>query len=149
MTKDVYDVIIKKMKDLEGNLVFLKKASFDISKDNIKKDMIRYWGIERGIQICIECVIDIANIIISTTENVKPNTYKETIVSMAEIGVIPKSFSDKLTKMIGFRNILVHDYVKVDENMILRILKYELDDFIDYMNYVRKWIEENYHYKDE
>lgn len=144
MTKDVHDVISRKLKELENNLIFLKQASFDVKKDNLKKDMIRYWGMERGIQICIECVIDIGNILISVTDNDKPSTYKETMIILSQIDIIPEKFSKKLSKMVGFRNILVHDYAKIDEDMILYILKNELDDFIKYMNYVNKWLKENY-----
>ena len=144
MTKDVYDVIRRKLKELESNLIFLKQVSFDMNKDNLKEDMIRYWGIERGIQICIECVIDIGNILISVTDNDKPSTYRETMIALSQIGVIPEKFSRKLSKMVGFRNILVHDYTKIDEDMIIYILKNELDDFIKYMDYVDKWLKENY-----
>lgn len=144
MTKDVYDVISRKLKELENNLIFLKQASFDVNKDSLKEDMIRYWGIERGIQICIECVIDIGNIIISVTDNDKPSTYKETMITLSQMEVIPEKFSKKLSKMVGFRNILVHDYAKIDEDMIIHILKDELNDFIDYMNYINIWLKENY-----
>lgn len=144
MTKDVCDVIRKKLKELEDNLIFLKQASLYMNKDNLKQDMIKYWGIERGIQICIECVIDIGNILISATDNDKPSTYRETMLILSQIGVIPKKFSKKLSKMVGFRNILVHDYTKIDEEIILYILKNELDDFVDYMNYINRWLNENY-----
>ena len=110
----------------------------------VKEDMIKYWGIERGIQICIECVIDIGNILISVTDNDKPSTYRETMITLSHIDVIPKKFSEKLSKMVGFRNILVHDYTKIDEDMIIYILKNELDDFVKYMDYVDKWLKENY-----
>lgn len=144
MTRDVYDVIIRKLKELENNLIFLKQASFDINKNNLKKDMIRYWGIERGIQICIECVIDIGNILVSVSDNDKPSTYRETMIALTQIDVIPEKFSKKLSKMVGFRNILVHDYTKIDEDIIIYILKNELDDFIKYMDYVNKWLNKNY-----
>ncbi len=144
MTKDVYDVIIKKLKELENNLIFLKQASSAINNDNLKKDMIKYWGIERGIQICIECVIDIGNILISVSDNDKPSTYRETMIALTQIDVIPENFSKKLSKMVGFRNILVHDYTKIDEDIIIHILKNELDDFIKYIEYVNKWLKDNY-----
>ena len=46
--------------------------------------------------------------------------------------------------MVGFRNILVHDYVKEDEDIIVDILSNRLEDFIKYMNYINNWIKENY-----
>lgn len=144
MTTDVIDLINRKIKELEQNLIFLKQASFEINKQNLKKDIVKYWGIERGIQICIEIVIDISNIIISASDNERPSTYKETILSLSKLDIIPNNFSKELSKMVGFRNILVHDYTKIDEDIILNILSNRLDDFIKYMNYINKWIKENY-----
>lgn len=46
--------------------------------------------------------------------------------------------------MVGYRNILVHDYVKIDEEIILDILSYKLDDFVNYIDYVKSWLRENY-----
>lgn len=45
--------------------------------------------------------------------------------------------------MVGFRNILVHDYAKVDEEIIIEVLNEKLDDFIEYVNYINKWLKEN------
>ncbi|MGB9680332.1 MAG: HepT-like ribonuclease domain-containing protein [Thermoanaerobacteraceae bacterium] len=71
MTKSILEIINNKIKELQKNLILLKSVAQDVNEENIKADMIKYWGIERGIQISIECVIDIANIIISAlgTEN--------------------------------------------------------------------------------
>ncbi|SHD76677.1 type VII toxin-antitoxin system HepT family RNase toxin [Schnuerera ultunensis] len=144
MTKDIISLINEKLREMEKNLIFLKQVSQEISKDNIKDDIIRYWGIERGLQILIELVIDSANIIISSTDIEKPPTYRKTILKLSKIDVIPKKFAEELSKMAGFRNILVHDYAEVDEDIILEILENKLDDFLKYINYINKWLKENY-----
>lgn len=72
MTEDLVGLIKGKLIDMEGNLIFLKQVSNDITEDNLKEDMIRYWGIERGIQILIESIIDISNILISANNIEKP-----------------------------------------------------------------------------
>lgn len=144
MTKDIINLINEKLREMEQNLIFLKQASYEITKDNLKDDIIRYWGIERGLQILIETVIDIANIIISISNVEKPLTYRDSILELSKIGVIPKTFSEELSKMAGFRNILVHDYAKVNEKIILEVLDKKLDDFIEYINYINKWLNENY-----
>lgn len=144
MTKDIVELILRKLKELEQTLLFLRKESVNISTQNIKDDMIRYWGVERGIQISIENIIDIANIIISTSDKEKPNTYRETMNLLSEIEVVPKSFSRKLSNMVGFRNILVHDYTKIDPEIIIDILKNGINDFISFANYVNEWLKKNY-----
>ncbi len=49
MTKDISNMIKEKLKELEQNLIYLKQISYDMNIENLKSDMIRYWGIERGI----------------------------------------------------------------------------------------------------
>lgn len=144
MTKDIVELILRKLKELEQTLLFLRKESVNINTQNIKDDMIRYWGVERGIQISIENIIDIANIIISTSDKEKPSTYRETMNLLSEIEVVPKSFSRKLSNMVGFRNILVHDYTKIDPEIIIDILKNGINDFISFANYVNEWLKKNY-----
>jgi uncharacterized protein YutE (UPF0331/DUF86 family) len=142
MTKDVLEIIQRKIRELEGNLLYLKQISLNMNKDNIKNDIIVYWGIERGIQICIESVIDIANIVISVNDVKKPNTYRETVELIGTLGIIPKTFAKELSNMVGFRNILVHDYIKINEDVILEILSNNLDDFIKFSNYIRKYLDD-------
>ncbi|WKV08549.1 DUF86 domain-containing protein [Thermoanaerobacterium sp. CMT5567-10] len=144
MTKSILETINNKIKELQKNLILLKSVAQDVSEENIKVDMIKYWGIERGIQISIECVIDIANIIISALGIEKPDTYKESILALSKVGVLPQTFARNVSNMVSFRNILVHDYMKVEEKIIVDILKNHLDDFVKYIDYINKWIDENY-----
>lgn len=140
MTKDVADIIKRKLKELEQNLIYLKQISYDVNMENLKSDMIRYWGIERGIQICIECILDIANVIISVSDLQKPDTYREIMLMMAEAGVVSEGFARRLANMVGFRNILVHDYTKINSDIIISILNKDIDDFIKFTAEVNKWM---------
>lgn len=99
------------------------------------------WDIKLVIQAF---KIDVANILVSTIDTERPSTYRETILRLSKLGIIPDKFAKDLSKMIGFRNILVHDYIKIDEDIILEILNKKLDDFIKYLNFINKWLEENY-----
>lgn len=144
MTRTILDTIDNKMKELQKNLILLKSVAQTINSENLKEDMLRYWGIERGLQISIECVLDIANIIISSLNIEKPDTYRDTILALSKISILPQSFAKNIANMVSFRNILVHDYMSVDENIMLDILKNHLDDFINYMKYINKWIDTEY-----
>ena len=42
------------------------------------------------------------------------------------------SLSKSLEKMAKFRNIVVHDYDRVDEEIVIGILRKSLDDFIKF-----------------
>lgn len=62
----------------------------------------------------------------------------------SEEDILPKTFAKKIANMLSFRNILVHDYMRVDEKIMVDILKNHLDDFSQFMNYVNKWINTRY-----
>ncbi|MBE6069303.1 MAG: DUF86 domain-containing protein [Clostridium lundense] len=144
MTRSLLETIDLKIKELQKNVLLLKSTAVYINEDNLKEDMLRYWGIERGIQISIECVLDISNIVISVADIEKPDTYREVILALGENKILPQKFSKEIANMISFRNILVHDYMRVDEKIIIDILHNHLDDFAKFVNYINQWIEENY-----
>jgi uncharacterized protein YutE (UPF0331/DUF86 family) len=144
MTKNILDTINIKISELQKSLVLLDSVSKSINESNLKSDMIKYWGIERGIQISIECVIDIANIIISTLGLEKPDTYRETILELCKEDILPQEFGKTIANMISFRNILVHDYTRVDEKILINILHNHLEDFTKFMDYVSKWTQRYY-----
>lgn len=144
MTKSVVELVGVKMKELQKNLLLLKTVSIGITKENLKEDMIKYWGIERGLHISIECVMDIANIIISSIGIEKPDTYRETILELGKEKIIPLEFAKQVANMASFRNILVHDYMKIEEDIIIDVLKNRLEDFSRFIDFVNKWINKNY-----
>lgn len=144
MTKSVLEIIQLKIKELQKNLILLQSVSANIDEENLKEDIIRYWGIERGLQISIECIIDISNIIISSLDMEKPDTYRQSILFLEKEKILPKQFAKEIANMISFRNILVHDYMRVDEKIMIDILKNRLGDFVKYINYINAWIEKEY-----
>lgn len=144
MTKSVLEIIQLKIKELQKNLVLLQSVSANINEENLKADIIRYWGIERGLQISIECIIDISNVIISSLDMEKPDTYRQSILFLEKQQILPKDFAKEIANMISFRNILVHDYMRVDEKIMIDILKNRLGDFVRYINYINTWIEKEY-----
>ena len=47
-------------------------------------------------------------------------------------GRLDPSLSTRLKKMVGFRNVAVHDYQKLNLDIVRRILAERLDDFLEF-----------------
>lgn len=62
-------------------------------------------------------------------------------LSNAELGIIPMDFSAEFRKMGAFRNALVHGYLRVDHDVLHRVLNDKLDDFVTFSRYVRAHID--------
>jgi uncharacterized protein YutE (UPF0331/DUF86 family) len=95
---------------------------------------------ERYLQVAIECVIDIGNEIISSLQLKRPERYRDIPYILAEAEIIPESFAEKVALMIGFRNILVHDYASINLRLVYEFLQTKLSDFEEFAKYIADWL---------
>ena len=84
---------------------------------------------ERYLHLAIECCLDMGNHVIADQGLRKPEDYKDIFIILGEAKVIPSKFAAELVPMVGFRNRLVHDYLRLDTGEIYRILRTHLPDF--------------------
>lgn len=122
-------LILRKLAELEEYLEQIREFSL-ISADEYTGDWKTRRIVERTLQIMIELCIDIAGHIISDRKLRVPVSYADTFKSLAEAGLIAPQISDVLEKMAKFRNIIVHQYEKVDTEIVIMILRKHLDDFL-------------------
>ena len=85
--------------------------------------------IERTLQMAIEVCLDVAGHIISDKGYRIPNSYADTFAVLFENRVIDENFLFALEKMARCRNFIVHNYDKIDAEIIVGILKKNLPDF--------------------
>jgi uncharacterized protein YutE (UPF0331/DUF86 family) len=67
---------------------------------------------ERNLQVCIDFLIDLSTHILSKIDAEIPETYKEIVEKIHTTGAIDKSLKQKLTDLIGLRNIHVRRHKK-------------------------------------
>ncbi len=67
--------------------------------------------------------------IIASMELRRPEDYKDVFSILEENRVIPRNLSERLQKMAGFRNLLVHYYTKVDNKTVFSIMREDVRIF--------------------
>lgn len=85
-------------------------------------------NVERYLQLAIECCLDLGNHLISDRGLRKAENYKDVFIILSEAKVLSKPFAKRIAPMGGFRNILVHDYLKVDPRKVYGALQNRLPD---------------------
>jgi len=85
-----------------------------LTYDEFAREHILVGAAERDFQVAIQAALDIASIILADQSVKMPRDYKDLFPALAEIGVLPADFAQKLVGMAGFRNVLVHLYLEVD-----------------------------------
>lgn len=57
---------------------------------------------------------------------------------MEEAGIISSDMKETLKKMKGFRNLLVHEYGRINEKIVYDMVKNRLSDFTDFKKEIIK-----------
>jgi uncharacterized protein YutE (UPF0331/DUF86 family) len=88
--------------------------------------------VERTLQMMIETCLDISGHIISDENLRVPETYVDVFRILVENGILSRSHLDSFEKMARFRNIVVHDYERIDPEIVVGILRNNLPDFEEF-----------------
>jgi len=132
-------LIMRKLAELETYIKQIREYSAITVKEYFK-DWKLQRIVERTLQMMIELCVDIANLIIADEKFRVPTSYSDTFKVLEEEGLISDEQCNTMKKMAQFRNIIVHHYDKIDETIIVNILKQNLKDFFEYRDSVLKII---------
>ena len=91
-----------------------------------------------NLQRACEATIDIAMYVIANRKLGVHQTKKEAFIKLEENELISKEISNNMQKMIGFRNIAVHDYKQIDEEVLADVIQNHLGDFIIFAKEILK-----------
>lgn len=95
---------------------------------------------ERTLQILVELCIDMANHIISDEGMRLPGGYADTFRVLVENKIINRNLFSKMEKMAKFRNVVVHQYEKINPAIVVSILHHNLKDFDRFKKAIRKYL---------
>ena len=115
------DVIAARLEKLRGYLQTLKAVQKN-DLGSFKKDPFIHGAAERYLHLSIECLLDIGNHIIAERGYPKPETYGEILQILADNEVISGKLFGELEGMAAFRNVLVHDYLKLDLEKVYQVI---------------------------
>lgn len=117
-----------------------KGATFDeLSKDWLKWNALEHILMKiigRGIDINEHLIAEIAK-----PEVMSPKNYKETFLKLAELKVLPQEFAQEISESAGFRNAIVHEYNKIDREVIYRTIDEAIKQYADYCQYLLDFLE--------
>ncbi len=143
MTKITSQKVLEKIQNLDKYLGYLDCLREEAkSEESFIKDFHLFGLAERYLQLSIQVIIDIFNLIIIEEELEKPEEREEIISLLFNYGVISENLASRLDGIVGFRNILVHEYGKIDRKRVYRYLIKRLNDFFDLKKEVLKWLKE-------
>ena len=121
------EVIRKRLDKLNEYLTILERMrNYDL--DDFLGNPERYASVERFLQLAIETINDMASHVIAQQELGAVNASRDIPRLFQTRGYIDQSLEQQWIRMIGFRNILVHDYLEVNRTIVYEVLQDNLVD---------------------
>jgi len=137
-----HEIILRKVTKLKEYVNELRQAD-DISWEKYQRSIRDRAFVERYIHLAIQTVFDIANHIISYQGWKEPETYRQIFTILASNGVFPHEKLADYQNMASFRNILVHHYEKVEDEVVFGIFKNKLEDFEFFQKFILEYLKKD------
>lgn len=133
-------VICKKLKQLASYYQELEQIAAGLTFENYQNQIVLKRAIERDIQLIVECATDINNMILKQLSKGPAKDYFNSFIDLADNQVIESDFALKLAPSTGLRNILVHEYEKIDDQIVFKSITNVLTFYRQYLQIIAKYL---------
>ncbi len=135
-------VIAERIERLRDEIAYLKAERDGVlSLEDYRANVRLKKAVERSLQVAIEICLDIGRRIIANEGLRHPEENRDVFVVLHEAGIVPQDLLPALINMARFRNLIVHDYARIDDAQVYAILKRHLDDFERYAQAIVEYLE--------
>lgn len=124
-------VIIKKSTTIERCISRIL-TEYNVAKEGLKEDFTRQDAIILNIQRAVQATLDLGMHLIKSKKWGIPEESRHIFEILEKQGVISSELSDHLKKMVGFRNLAVHDYQNLDIDVIKYVIEERLSDLLTF-----------------
>jgi uncharacterized protein YutE (UPF0331/DUF86 family) len=125
------DVIFNKVASIE-RCISRVEEEYNVNPDEFRVNFTRQDAAILNLQRACEQSIDLANHLIRIKKLGAPITSRDSFDLLQKEGIISEKLSVNLKKMVGFRNIAVHEYSNLDITLPENIIRENLRDFKEF-----------------
>ncbi len=133
------DTIRERLLKLEEVISHLQEIGH-VEPATLRLNFREAWLAERGLQLGAETIFDIGNHVLTAHFGLSPKDYEDILTQLAACAVIDENLRSRLKGLGGFRNILVHGYLRIDFDKVAVVLAKAPRDFSDFAGSLRHWL---------
>ena len=130
-------ILENKISSVQGYLDGLKNYDKYTEKE-IEEDIMIRRALERDLYLLTQSTIDLAEAVVSYKKLRKPSAYKETFEILRDAGLIDNELTNKLTRMVGFRNVIAHEYIDLSYKRTYEVLIKDHQDIKEFLAQLKK-----------
>lgn len=123
------DIVLNKIQSIQ-RCVQRARQEYAADPDSFDTNFTRQDAAILNVLRACEQSIDLANHVIKSSRLGIPTSSGESFDLLQVAGVIEPELSERLQKMVGFRNTVVHHYQRIDTQIVRLVIVSGLDDLI-------------------
>lgn len=124
-------VLINKYESIEKCINRINEE-YDNNPDNLE-DYRKMDSIVLNLQRACEMATDAAMYVVSNRRLGIPQTKKEVFEKLNKNGLISDEMCANMKGMVGFRNIAIHEYKQIDEDIVRDVIENHLGDIKEFV----------------
>ena len=125
------DVVINKIATIERCLQRIRTVYAE-SGDQFVVDYNRQDSVILNLQRACQASIDLANHICHRNKLGVPQSSRDSFELLHQAKFLSTTVTTHLKKMVGLRNIAVHDYQTLNLEIVQHVIEHHLQDFTDF-----------------
>jgi len=127
---------LRKISDLLADL----RALGDLDLRRMEEDRLVGLAVERILTLVVDLAASVNSHICAVELGQVADTYADSFPLAAKTGLIDKDLADRLRPSAGLRNILVHEYTKIDYQRVVDSVPAAIREYGRYVEQAARWL---------
>ncbi|ACS33488.1 type VII toxin-antitoxin system HepT family RNase toxin [Thermococcus gammatolerans] len=132
------ELVERRLAEIKGALVELgeivRAGKEEFLSNSLLRNAAKYLlitAIEGAFSVCNHISVRMGRV---------PKSYADCFKTLAELGVVEKDLAERLARMARFRNVLVHRYWRIDDELVFEIMKKDTRDLEEFVRAVGEYV---------
>lgn len=128
--------------ELRKRLVELETKFKPLSEEKLVTDETLYNAAEHHLQVAIQICLDVANHLVSGLGLPAPKKQaSEVFFTLAKEGIISEKLASIMKLIVGYRNIIIHEYLEVERHYTYENIQSGLRDLSQFAKEIEMFLE--------
>ncbi len=133
------DIVINKIQNIQ-RCVRRAREEYEVDRDGFAANYTRQDAAMLNVVRACETAIDLANYVIRMKKLGIPVSSADSFNLLRNERIIDSRLAERMEKMVGFRNTIVHQYTKIDLCIVEAVIDSELDELVVFADRIREYV---------
>lgn len=135
-------IVIQRLREIQLLLTDLAELG-SVDAERLRRERPTRHIVERVLSQIVELAGSINIHVVTSLLGRSPESYAASFDEMARAGVLEWDFATSLRPSAGMRNVLVHDYLNVNHDMVSEAIPLAQEQYSEYVRNVARWLRDN------